>query len=164
MALVEKFDCDVWGFDPTPKTVLWAEKQKFSPRFHFVPVGLAGKDGELEFEPPANPNYISFYPRTEAGGNTVKCRVARLETLMKELNHTRVDVLKMDIEGGEYDVIDDFLNGDVRPTQLMVEFHHDMYDYKAAHTRKSVTALHEAGYRRFYVSGVGREHGYLYTK
>ena len=33
----------------------------------------------------------------------------------------------MDIEGSEYVVIDDILTHDVRPRQLLTEFHHGMY-------------------------------------
>jgi hypothetical protein len=32
--------------------------------------------------------------------------------------------MKMDIEGAEYEVLDGLLSSPIKPTQLLVEFHH----------------------------------------
>ena len=37
---------------------------------------------------------------------------------------SRIDILKMDIEGAEYDVIDDIINSPVPIAQVLIEFHH----------------------------------------
>lgn len=163
-ALIEHFDCEVWGFDPTPKTLGWARKQTFPERFHFVPVGLSHKDGVLHFAPPKQENHISFSPLDAQSDNAVECKVERLSTIMKRLGHDRVDVLKMDIEGGEYGVIEDILASDIRPMQLMAEFHHDMYAYTQKDTHRALMALYDAGYRRFYKSRSGREQGFVYVR
>lgn len=163
-ALIENFDCEVWGFDPTPKTVGWARKQTFPDQFHFVPIGLSEIDGELQFAAPKVETHISFAPLEDGQSGAVSCQVKRLASIMKELGHSHVDVLKMDIEGGEYGVIDDILESDIRPTQLMAEFHHDMYDYDYKHTQRAIRALYDAGYRRFYKSRSGREQGYVFMK
>jgi Methyltransferase FkbM domain len=59
----------------------------------------------------------SIYPKT----NGTKLPVKRLATIMKELGHTRLDVLKMDIEGDEYDVLRDIADIPIR--QILVEMH-----------------------------------------
>lgn len=38
----------------------------------------------------------------------VEIPVKKLSTIMDELNHQKTEILKMDIEGAEYDVIEDF--------------------------------------------------------
>lgn len=43
---------------------------------------------------------------------------------MKELSHSVIDILKIDIEGSEYDVIEDLINSKIRPKELLNEFHH----------------------------------------
>ena len=162
-ALIENFDCRVWGFDPTPKTIRWAGSQTFPEKFTFVPIGLADKDGEIQFAAPKVETHVSFSPLQEGQeGGAVSCKVQTLTSLMKDLGHDHVDVLKMDIEGGEYSVIDDILSSPVRPTQLMAEFHHDMYDYTYSQTQKAIRALYDAGYRRYYKSRSGREQAYVY--
>ena len=161
-ALLENYDCEVWGFDPTPKTIGWARKQEFPKGFHFVPVGLAATDGQIQFAAPKVETHISFAPLEDGQDGAVSCKVSRLATLMREQGHTHIDVLKMDIEGGEYGVIEDILDSDIRPTQLMAEFHHDMYDYQYKDTQQAIHALYAAGYRRFYKSRSGREQAYLF--
>jgi FkbM family methyltransferase len=50
--------------------------------------------------------------------------VRRLQTIFQSLGHKHVDVLKMDIEGSEYEVIDDLCDLHLRIDQVLVEFHH----------------------------------------
>ena len=92
-----------------------------------------------------------------SGQGRVEFEVRRLPTLMKELGHARLDVLKMDIEGAEYDVIEDLLAQGLRPTQILVEFHHGMHGIPVAKTEAALTALAAAGYTIFDVQPSGHE-------
>lgn len=49
--------------------------------------------------------------------------VRRLGTIMSELGHTRLDLLKMDIEGAEFAVVRDMLSSRIEVDQLVVEVH-----------------------------------------
>jgi hypothetical protein len=89
---------------------------------------------------------------------SVVAPVANLRTIMQRLNHQRIDVLKMDVEGAEYAVVDTLSERGFLPQQLMIEFHHGMYGYWPADTKKALATL---GYRRYYVSDTGRELGFL---
>ena len=42
---------------------------------------------------------------------------------MKENGHTRIDLLKLDIEGAEFPVVDEILRKRIPVRQLLVEFH-----------------------------------------
>jgi Methyltransferase FkbM domain len=55
----------------------------------------------------------------------------------------------MDIEGSEYEVITDMLAGEIRPRQLLVEYHsrHQFGEDMVARTSESVASLRRAGYR-----------------
>jgi hypothetical protein len=46
----------------------------------------------------------------------------RIDTIMRELGHSTLSLLKLDIEGAEYAVIESMLNGEIRPRVLAVEF------------------------------------------
>ena len=92
---------------------------------------------------------------------TVLCPVRRLETIAADLGHERIDVLKMDIEGFEYGVIDDVLAGSLRPAQWLIEFHHNMMHFVPEQTRRAVKQLEDAGYRLFAVSNVGHEYSFV---
>src|SRR5207248_3092074 len=87
--------------------------------------------------------------------------VCRLSTAMRELEHTRIDLLKMDVEGAEYAVLQDMLAGGIRPRQLLVEFHHRFRGVGRRATTRALRALDIAGYRIFHVSPTGREFAFL---
>ncbi len=76
---------------------------------------------------------------------------------MDELGHKHIDLLKLDIEGAEYDVIDDLLTHGVLPHQILVEFHHRFSGATRKDTRKRIKALQRHGYRVFAVSRDAQE-------
>jgi hypothetical protein len=86
--------------------------------------------------------------------NKQKCSthidVKRLSTIMNDLGHSHIDLLKMDIEGAEYDVIDDFLDHEIHVSQLLVEFHHFFSDISIRQTRRSIQRLMNE-YKLFYI-------------
>ena len=79
---------------------------------------------------------------------------------MSALGHERLDLLKMDIEGAEYAVLDDMLQSGILPDQLLVEFHHGKRRkgrFPVRATRQRVDALISKGYKVFWASQSGRE-------
>ena len=163
-ALVARFGCTVHAFDPTPIARQWIAGQDLPPEIVFHPIGLAGEDGEVAFALPLHEGWDSFsLPSEGSRGEVVNCPVRRLETLARNLGHRRVDLLKMDIEGFEYGVIDDVLAGPLRPKQWLIEFHHEMMHFTAGQTRAAVSKLEAAGYKLFAVSNVGHEYSFVHS-
>jgi FkbM family methyltransferase len=161
-AMIERFGCTVHAFDPTPMAREWVARQTVPPEFVFHPIGLANKDEEVAFAMPLQEGWDSFsLPPEGSDEETVVCPVRRLETIAADLGHERIDVLKMDIEGFEYGVIDDVLAGPLRPEQWLIEFHHNMMHFVPEQTRRAVTQLEDAGYRLFAVSNVGHEYSFV---
>ena len=85
-------------------------------------------------------------------------RFAPLADIMKRLNHTRLDVLKMDIEGVEWAILEDIARGGLKVQQLMFEIHSECANpdivpasLTRGRGREAViavfAALHSAGYR-----------------
>jgi hypothetical protein len=69
----------------------------------------------------------------------------RLSTAMKLQGHARIDLLKMDIEGAEYEVIEEIVREKIPVQQLLVEFHHRLSTLGADKTRKSLALLERYG-------------------
>ena len=90
---------------------------------------------------------------------TVPCR--RLSALMKELGHTRIDCLKMDIEGSEYEVIEDILTNKLDIPQILVEFHHRFEGVGMRKTLHATALLRRNGYRLFHISPWCEEFAFL---
>lgn len=161
-AMIERFGCEVHAFDPTPMACAWIERQATPASHHFHAIGLSDTDEEVGFAAPLQEGWDSF-SLPEAGSNEplTMCPVRRLETIMTQLGHSHIDVLKMDIEGFEYGVIDNVLAGPVRPGQWLIEFHHNMMHFSHAQTRRAVDQLKAAGYVLFKVSNVGHEYSFV---
>lgn len=163
LAAIARYSCLVHGFDPTPRSIAWLSGQDTPPGFHFHPVGIGDRDDQVTFFPPANSEFVS-YSAEKAGGPddaaAVKADVRRLQSLVAMLATPTPDILKMDIEGYEYRVIDDIIAGPIRPAQLLVEFHHGNYNIAADQTRLAVAKLQANNYKIFYVSADGRDYGF----
>ena len=95
--------------------------------FHFHPVGLWSYDGPLAFYAPQNRAHASYSAlNLQQTEESIYCDVKRLSSLMSRLGHTRLDLLKMDIEGGEDEFLSsqDFLSWlKVQQISLLVELH-----------------------------------------
>lgn len=157
---VEIIDCigvSVHGFDPTPISVAWVKQQRLPGAFHFHEWGLADRDGSASFRLP--PGHAVSYAMIsdDDGGVAVTVPVMRLATIMKRLGHEKVDLLKLDIEGAEYAVIDDIARGGVPVDQLLIEFHHRFPDRSPADTSNALQTLRGCGFRVVHVSPSGHE-------
>lgn len=82
----------------------------------------------------------------------IKC----LSTIMTELGHSWIDVLKMDVEGAEYDVLNAVMSHfgslglPVPITQAQIEFHHWPEHPSAHQLLHTLTAVEKAGFRAFH--------------
>ncbi len=162
--LIKKYNLKVYAFDPTPKSVEWVKKNNSLPDgFIFNPWGVSNEDKMEKFYPPANDAYDSF--SIDNIQNTdkrfVECQVYRLETIKKKLNHSKIDLLKMDIEGKEYDVLNDILASGDLCSQIAVEFHHRFINSGANKTKDIIKKLNGKGYKIFYVSDNGEEYSFI---
>jgi FkbM family methyltransferase len=157
--LIRRFGLTVDAFDPTPVSIEWVRSQSLPPQFRFHPVGLAAHDGVQKFFLPRSVGsaHFSSVARSAAGGETIDAPVRRLSTLMRERGHAHIDLLKMDIEGGEYGAIEDLCASGIDARQILVEFHHNFATIPMARTVEAVGRLRALGHRVFHVSHRGLE-------
>lgn len=87
------------------------------------PYGLGTADTEVEMYYPENPEHVSLSinPKNKSK-ETMMVPVKSLQTIMKELNHTKIDLLKLDIECLELEVLDSLIKSNIRPRYLAVDF------------------------------------------
>ncbi|KAF9426617.1 Methyltransferase-like protein 24 [Podila epigama] len=102
-AMMDRTNCEVWAFDGSVNSV--AGDAKGNPRIHFSKVFIAQED------------------RVDLDGTVWKT----LTTIMNENGHEWIDVLKIDIEGYEFEAMDalmDTYKDRVLPfSQLQMEIH-----------------------------------------
>jgi FkbM family methyltransferase len=160
--MIDRFGLTIHAFDPTPLAVQWVKSQQPPERFHFHELGVAAYDGNAQFQPPTKLKFESFSMVRSSGlGSAVQASVHRFQTLVGMLGHAKVDVVKMDIEGAEYQVLRDILTGRTEIGQILVEFHHRWKEVGAAQTRHAIASLKAAGYVVAAVSSAGTEYTFV---
>lgn len=166
LGLIQRTGLVVHAFDPTPRSIAWVARQKLPPQFVMHGVGLAAYDGVARFRPPENPTHVShtLLERERTDHAAIEVPVKRVETLMRELGHRRVDVLKMDIEGAEYDVIEDIIASSVVVDQMLIEFHHQLPGVPVSRTLQAVERVRGGGYGIFHVSDSGRHFSFMHRR
>jgi FkbM family methyltransferase len=163
LQLIERFGLTVHAFDPTPESISWVEQQNMPAEFVLHACGLAAHDGNVTFYPPDNPDHVSHslvkQSSTKAGAIVVPVKC--LQSIMTELKHEAVDILKMDIEGAEYEVLKNLLDSRILPRQILVEFHHRFIPDGIRVTREIVRRMKKSGYCLFSVSASVEEFCFL---
>lgn len=122
-ALADRFKCRVFSFDPTPKAIAYMESEQYDcERLKFVPIGVWDKDTQLRFYSPANPQETSHSVFDLHGtGKYFTAECQKLSTIMKELGHDHIDLLKLDIEGAWRTVIQNIVDERIAISILCVE-------------------------------------------
>jgi FkbM family methyltransferase len=116
-ALVARGARSIWMFDPTPRSIAFMGRQDIDPTVvRFIPVGVWKCDTVLMFHAPGNQAFVSHTVMGSQGGSggfEATCR--SIASLMRELGHTRIDVLKMNVEGAEDSILAAAFEAGVEP-------------------------------------------------
>jgi FkbM family methyltransferase len=158
-AFLERFGGRAVGIDPNPAAIeyslahrphglqvrqqaFWSEAGQ-EVTFHLprpledLPKGADGVSGSI------------LRSHTYAGDDTLRVHTTSLVELLQEAQREECDVLKLDIEGAEYEVIEALCTaGDVRRArQLLVEFHHHCTERTLEHTLDAISRIEASGFR-----------------
>jgi len=121
-ALIKKYNCQVFAFDPTPKAIAYVKVHPVK-QFKLIPIGLWKTDTILKFFEPAEPSHVSHsilnLQHTDA---YFKAACFSVKSVMKRLGHSRLNFIKLDIEGAEFAVINQMLLDNIQPTLIAMEF------------------------------------------
>tara|TARA_E500000331_G_C17233233_1_gene703594 strand:- start:1205 stop:1933 length:729 start_codon:yes stop_codon:yes gene_type:complete len=120
------------GGDPKYIDMVLNRDKSIGSRIKFYDYGWHTFDGEVSFYRPSNPEFVSHTCSKEFAiakhlnlKNSVTVNVKCLKTIMKELNHNKIDFLKLDIEGLECDILNEMfhiLDNDKLPKYICVDF------------------------------------------
>lgn len=154
-AVIKNHNCNVFGFDPTPKSVEWIKTQETSNKFQFYDFGISNKNGIVNFFLPKNTGHVSGSLDLQININEnrkINVEVKSLSDIVDRLGHKHIDVLKMDIEGSEYDVLENILNSKIPITQILVEFHDRLFLNGHLKSKKIIEKMKNCGYQMFGIS------------
>lgn len=128
--------CRVWSFDPDMKP----GNYEINERHKFFRLGLGTADGD-NVDPDSTYNRIGTY------------ETKRFDTILKDMGVERVNVVRMDIEGAEWAVLDSMLLSDnptIKFDQLLLEIHLDRNSALNMSTKARVLQRLHASMKLFY--------------
>lgn len=141
--ILARYQCRSLIFEPVPS---YAEK--ISTRFEnntqaqVIVAGLAAAASTMTLNIAGEST--SLY---KSDGQTVQAKLLQFEETMRQMNVQHIDLLKINIEGGEYDLLDWLVNSDwaKRVDRLLVQFHDFVPDAQARRTRlvQALNKTHE---------------------
>lgn len=149
--VVARFGADIVLLDPSPTGQATMASLGDAPHLEYLPVGLAAKSGPVEFGLPDRPDEGSF--RKSANGNGASFICVSLSELAKQRARTRIDLLKIDVEGFEYEIIQSILDEGLDVAQICVEIHHNRVisiDQTVFDAALLILKLFRRGYRIVY--------------
>jgi FkbM family methyltransferase len=165
--LMKEAESEVFAFDPTPYSISWLKSIEVSKKFIFHPWALSGSDGLLTLYPRIDKKGRSSkdmwtLDKTQSDGkNFIEVPAYSVKTVLKKLEHRGIDLLKLDIEGAEYESIRLMLDSKIYPKQILVEFHHRFIGIGKRKTIECIELLRSFGYKIFCISQTGREFSFI---
>jgi FkbM family methyltransferase len=121
--LTSMFRTRIILLDPSPTGVQTMNARVRDELIEFSPRGLAKRSGNVSFGLPDRLEEGSFKKGTGSDGLMFTC--VSLTDLLEENKKSKIDLLKIDIEGFEYEIIESMIENNIQVDIICVEIHHN---------------------------------------
>lgn len=149
-SLIAKYRCIVHGFDPTPRAVQYV-KALGEPNLILHEFAVASRSGKAVFYLPNDATHVSgsLSKAAHVGARELHVDLVTFPDVFDLVGKQNIDVLKIDVEGAEYELIADssFEQYAPRIRCLCVEFHHRWPNFGKLATVAAVERLRKLGFR-----------------
>lgn len=147
--LVERYGATVYAFDPSPE-VVEKMKEAIPERLLYYPYGISDKDEIKTFyKPRYADNYSEIFSYWTSETEKIQFEVYRLDSLMRKFGHNHLDLLKMDVEGTEFAVLQDIVTR-LDIDQICIETHARIFPNSVELMRNTKKLFNENGYALIY--------------
>jgi len=146
LELIRLKNCKIIGVDPTEKARRYVENHKHE-RFCFLQKALYSESNrKVKIYKNTNPDYVSESIISSHNMVSVsdfyEAETITIYDLLGE--YESISVLKLDIEGAEYEVLDSLTELEI--PQVYTEFHHFCTGFVAADTERCIEHMNQLGY------------------
>jgi len=137
---------------PLYKNYIYPTTPQTFQKTHFEKIGLWVRTDVLKFFAPAKKEHVSHsLVNLQNTASYVEVPVKSLDDLMKHHGHQEIDMLKMDIEGSEFEVIEDILNKRISVKYICLEYHR-LGDKPIERIQESINKLVDSDYICIYAN------------
>lgn len=147
---IEKFNGYVYLYDPSPTGRHTFNKYNGPDKIIYHSTALGKTNLGVKMAEPKDPQEGSWTIPQNNGGNFEEFESVSLVDEISRYGFKYVDVVKLDIEGFEYDVLDDLLDSNIVVKQILVEFHDFFQNVSVWQSIKMRSKLRKKGYVCFH--------------
>lgn len=163
IGLIRSYGCQIHIFDPTPKAInhfnelreLTMQGKRFNcesgleynvseaeiEKIRFEEIALWKEDTTLNFFLPKDATHVSCsINNIQNTDQYIEVEANRLSTLMEKMGHGYIDYLKLDIEGAEFEVLDNILAENLDVRIIYLEYHY----YDSNKPLKNIERIHKS--------------------
>lgn len=142
--LISQTACHVHVYDPTPRSVAWLNKKfnsndnphALGANITIHPVGIWSSNKKMRFFAPKNPDDVSYSITNMQGTqNYIDVDCISMKNAMQENGHNQIDLLKLNVEGAEYEIINSMFDDEIYPRMILINYDevHTQADDQAPH-------------------------------
>jgi FkbM family methyltransferase len=149
LELIKRRKCQVVGIDPTPKSHVFIEQQENLTNFELIKSALHTKDGEvLQMYKNKRDDHVSesILPTHQSVKNFDSYYAETISLPMLFEKYKNISLVKMDIEGAEYDILENLESIPPSVKQVCVEFHHFCTNKSIGDTEKILDKMRSLGF------------------
>ena len=143
-SLIKKYKLVVNGYDPTPKSIGYIKRIKPN-KFVLNEYGLGTRKEKTKFYLPNDENHVSgsIIREQHLGHQEIDVEMITIGDIFGMLKCDQIDLLKLDIEGAEFDLIEsqEFKEYSAKIDMICIEFHHRWPSYGIKSTLQAVKTL-----------------------
>jgi len=155
--MMQRFGAQCFGIDPTEKhkSALMQLAAQSAGRFVYLQNAVSSTNGELQFFEIENMESGSLLiDHINIMKDVTKSYLVRSVTLREIphlIDHEKIDLIKLDIEGAEYDLFENVTIEDLKAySQIYIEFHHNSVKSRSLRdTEKVIRILRENNFNVF---------------
>ena len=124
--MVDRYDPIIYAFEPNPKSLAALhEKAASNPKLHPMPYGLGDEDLTVDFTLNGLGSSMCDERTDHSDLQRIKVEIAAIDRVWKDLNLGRVDLIKINIEGAEFPLLDKMIKTDLikEVDCFLIQFH-----------------------------------------
>ena len=165
--MINEHHLKAYGVDPTRKhqPALKALEERYVDRFTHLPLAISAQNGTLTFHESAENESGSLLDDhvnvRQDQITSYKVESVTLRALSERVGD-EVEILKLDLEGAEYALLDEVSADDLTPfKQVFIEFHHHAIpEYNVSDTARLVKRIEGFGYQSYSLD----DHNYIFYR